>query len=119
MNRKITTGRFGENLAVKYLIAKQYLIISRNIKVSCKEIDVIAKLNGITVFLEVKTRTSNKLGQAEDAMYGNKLKNFKNGVISYCNKYNIDMNTVRLDLIAININKQNKIANIKHYKAVA
>ena len=70
-------GNYGEQLACNYLSEKGYKIIGRNVQTNHKEIDIISTLNELLVFTEVKTRTSNILGNAEDMLSGNKLKNLK------------------------------------------
>lgn len=48
-------GRLGEDIATKYLQNKGFSIICRNYRKKCGEIDIIAKKEGITHFIEVKT----------------------------------------------------------------
>jgi len=112
-NKKI--GNFGEELAIDHLKKKGYKIIEKNLKLSYKELDIIAKYKGKIIFVEVKTRTSLLFGSAEDAMSSKKLHHLKKAISMYvnCNK-NINPNEVRLDLICIDIDKDKKIAKIKH-----
>src|SRR3989344_2519447 len=56
-------GRLGEDIAVKYLENKGFLVIERNYLKKCGEIDVIAKKAGITHFIEVKSVTRENLGR--------------------------------------------------------
>ncbi len=60
---KRKAGDRGEELAVKYLESKGYLILDRNWTHGKNEIDIIAAINEYVVFVEVKTTTSDK---AED-----------------------------------------------------
>jgi putative endonuclease len=115
-NQKI--GKFGEILAKNYLIRNNYRIIAENTKVSFQEIDIIAYIKGIYVFVEVKTRTSLIYGEADEALSSKKLSNLKKAIIIYLKRSKISSRNVRLDLIAIDINKVNKTANIKHYKDI-
>jgi putative endonuclease len=117
-NYKKKIGDFGEKLAEQYLVRRGYKIISTKQKISYQEIDIIANIKDIIVFIEVKTRTSDVLGLAEEAMSSAKLKNLKNGIKKYLNNSQNYFKNVRLDLIAININKQRKTAKIKHYKDI-
>lgn len=50
-------GEMGENAAVKYLQNKGYVVVERNYRCHCGEIDIIAKDNKYIVFAEVKTRS--------------------------------------------------------------
>ncbi len=52
-------GNYGEDLASKYLVHKGYKIIKRNFHFGkYGEIDIVAEINNILVFVEVKTRTN-------------------------------------------------------------
>jgi len=115
---KQIVGDFGESLAQKYLITKGYVIIGTKIKSSYQEIDIIAQYQQKIVFVEVKTRISDLLGEAEEAMNGQKLNNLKKAMQEYTLVHKHDFDDVRGDLIAITIDKSKKIANIKHYKDV-
>ncbi len=61
-------GRWGEKAAADYLIGKGYEIIARNLRTPYGEIDLIARKEGFTIFVEVKTRTSSSLGPPEMAV---------------------------------------------------
>jgi putative endonuclease len=54
------TGREGEEIAARYLLRRGYRIIERNIRLKRYEIDIVAfdLRRGITVFAEVKTRST-------------------------------------------------------------
>ena len=55
---KRKTGDMGEDLAVEYLRSNYYVIMERNWRHGKNEIDIIAKKNGVIVFIEVKTTAS-------------------------------------------------------------
>jgi len=58
-------GNFGERKAKNYLQRKRYKIIEQNYTANDAEIDLIARIDNITVFAEVKTRNIKHLGQEE------------------------------------------------------
>lgn len=118
MNHNQKVGRFGEKLAVDYLIKKKYKIIDTNIQVSYKEIDIIARENKILVFVEVKTRTSDKFGPADEAISSRKVQRLKKAMGMYLKSCKLEFKDIRLDLIAVDIDKSRKIAKIKHYKDI-
>ncbi|PIR12806.1 endonuclease [Candidatus Falkowbacteria bacterium CG11_big_fil_rev_8_21_14_0_20_39_10] len=126
MNYRQKVGKFGETLARDYLRRHGYEIIKTNLKVSYKEIDIIACRGRFVVFIEVKTRTSSAYGSADENLDSKKIDNLKKALNHYFylndNKLfnqEIDLNYVRIDLIAVDINRRKKIAKIKHYKDVA
>ncbi|MCK5416013.1 YraN family protein [Candidatus Parcubacteria bacterium] len=118
LNYKQKVGVFGERLAIDYLRKKGYKLLKKNVKVSYKEIDLICQYKDEIVFVEVKTRLKNSFSKAEDAMTGNKLKHLIRAISMYVAKNKINPEKTRLDLIAIDLNKINKTANIKHFKEI-
>ncbi|HEX9331705.1 MAG TPA: YraN family protein, partial [Anaerolineales bacterium] len=65
-NQKI--GKWGEDIVVIYLTERGYEIIAHNARTPYGEIDIVAKQEDITIFVEVKTRTSNKMGLPEESV---------------------------------------------------
>ena len=61
-------GKWGEEIAADFLAQHKYEIIARNIRTPYGEIDIIAQQKDIVIFVEVKTRTSNKLGVPEESI---------------------------------------------------
>ena len=113
--QKQIVGRLGEDLAVKFLEQKGYLVIARNIKLSYFEIDIIAKIGAKTAFIEVKTKSSeSQLWQAEELLSAKKYQAFLRGVQSYCHKNKIALQNVKLEVVAVTLNSNN-MTNIKHY----
>ena len=118
MNYRQKVGKFGENLARDYLVRHGYKILGMNIKISYKEVDIIASRDKSIVFIEVKTRVFLGWGGAEEAIDDQKITNLAQALDLYIYEKKLDENLVRLDFIAIDIDKNKKIAKIKHYKDV-
>ena len=118
MNHNQKVGQFGEKLARDYFIRHGYKIIDINVQVSYKEIDIIAWENKILVFVEVKTRTSDKFGPADEAISSRKTQRLKKAIGMYLKNCNLKFKDIRLDLIAVDIDKIKKTAKIKHYKDI-
>ena len=120
MNYNQKVGQFGEDIAKEYLIKHGYKIIASNVQASHKEIDIIAKSKDILIFVEVKTRTSNKYGEADESMNSRKTKNLRYAIKKYLHNCGdeISYRDARADLIAVDIDKNKKIAKIKHYKDI-
>jgi putative endonuclease len=68
MAKKDDLGRFGEQLAADYLARRGYVILDRNWRSSGGEIDIVARHDGETVFVEVKTRSGLAFGNPLDAI---------------------------------------------------
>ncbi len=67
-------GDEGEELAADFLQKKGYKIIERNFRIRGGEIDIIAIFQDTLVFIEVKTRSSNKFGTPLESITPWKLK---------------------------------------------
>ena len=76
MNQKQEKGIKGEIEATKYLKRHGYKIICKNFRCMKGEIDIIAYNKENILFVEVKTRTSTKYGEAREAIDRDK-QNFK------------------------------------------
>lgn len=109
-------GSYGEEIARNFLIRKGYRVIRSNLKLSYKEIDIIAQKGDVLVFIEVKTRLGLSLGKAADALGSLKISRFKKAVGHYLSQFKGEsFRKIRLDFIAIDIDKIKKIAKIKHF----
>lgn len=68
-------GRWGEDLAAEYLLKQGYAVIARNVRTPYGELDLVVQQSSlttenetVTVFVEVKTRTSSAYGFPEEAI---------------------------------------------------
>ena len=112
-------GDYGEQIACNFLKKNRYSILTKNIKTSYQELDIVAKQNNTLTFIEVKTRTTNSLGLADEMLNPKKIHNLKKAISIYLNNHNTEQyNDIRLDFISIDINKNNKTAKLKHYKDI-
>jgi putative endonuclease len=107
-------GKFGEELACKYLKGKGYKIIDQNYYARSGEIDIIAKYNDVLVFVEVKTRTNQNFGLPEEAIDYYKQQKLKKTVEYYLLKHNFSDQNFRVDSVAIEIDRQTEKAKIRH-----
>lgn len=67
-------GYMGEDAVCEYLKAHGYEIVERNFCIKGGEIDIIARNDEFIAFVEVKTRRSNSLVSAFDAVTNSKKK---------------------------------------------
>jgi len=61
-------GKWGEEAVAAYLAERGYEVIGRNARTPYGEIDIVAKQVDVFIFVEVKTRTSNKMGLPEESV---------------------------------------------------
>ena len=61
-------GKFGEDCAAKFLESKGYTIVARNFRIRSAEIDIIAQIEDVIVFVEVKARSNIRHGLPVEAV---------------------------------------------------
>lgn len=96
-NRRI--GAWGEEIAAEHVTQNGYEIIERNFRTPYGEIDIVAKQGDITIFVEVKTRTSNKMGLSEESITPRKQEHMIACAEHYATEHGIDH--WQIDVIAI------------------
>lgn len=79
---------------------------------------MVAEEHGIIIFVEVKTRVSRIYGLAEDAFASTKSERFRRGIEMFIKNHKISADNIRADLITVDIDRQKKMAKIKHFKDV-
>jgi putative endonuclease len=68
MKHNQTIGKWGEDAVAVYLAERGYEILARNARTPYGEIDIVAKEADVYIFIEVKTRTSNRMGLPEQSV---------------------------------------------------
>lgn len=111
---KQETGKLGENIAEHYLKQKGYIILDKNFECKQGEIDIIALDKKEIVFVEVKTRTSNKYGTPSEAVNKIKQKHMLQTIKYYLYIRNLAEEFVRIDVIEVYI--KDNIYKVNHIK---
>lgn len=104
-------GKKGEQLAVDFLLKKNYVIIERNYRFDKAEVDIIAQQNDILAIIEVKTRSTTNFGDPQDFVKPKQIQRLVKAVDEYVTVNNLNVE-VRFDIIAIV--KEGKGYNIEH-----
>lgn len=94
-------GRAGEEAAAEYLKKKKYKILERNYKCSYGEIDIIARFKKDIVFIEVKTRKSNKYGKPCEAVNYYKQKRMIAAAKTYLYTNDLYDKNVHFDVVEV------------------
>jgi len=113
-NKKV--GEYGEKIAEKYLLSKGYKILYKNFTTPHGEIDIIAKIKGLYVFFEVKTRTTDSFGFPEEAVSEAKQEHLLDSIEYFLEQNKLEDLDTRADIISIQIDKENKKAKIWQIK---
>lgn len=98
-------GKYGEDLAVAWMQKQGYTIVARNYRYKRGEIDIIAKIADLLVFVEVKLRSSDSFGLPEESVSENQ----QNLIIHTAEQYIEEVDwehDIRFDIVAIELKPQ-------------
>lgn len=112
-NSRQRLGAWGESVAAIHLESLGYQIISRNWRAPQGEIDLIAQLNQLVVFVEVKTRRGNDMGTPEEGLTPAKSRKLIALADYYMAEHNLDADW-RIDLVAVELDKSGKLLRCEH-----
>ncbi|MBI5946339.1 MAG: YraN family protein [Chloroflexi bacterium] len=92
-------GAWGESVAADWLAERGYQIVARNARTPYGEIDIIAQLGDVTIFVEVKTLTSSREFFPEKNITRTKQQHMLNSAQSYAAEHEIDH--FQIDAVAV------------------
>ena len=95
-------GRSGEEMAAEYLASNGYRIIETNHKNRFGEIDLIAMDEDTLVFIEVKSRRSDRFGTAGASISRAKQRKISMVALGYLKSKGKMDQKARFDVVAIN-----------------
>lgn len=99
--QKQSLGRWGEERAAEFLIAKGYEVLGRNIRTAYGEIDLLSRQGATLIFVEVKARSSEAYGHPEESISAVKRQHMAEAAESYLQAHPEFEGDWRVDVIAI------------------
>jgi len=103
-NRRIL-GQSGESAAEEFLRSRGYSILETNFTTKNGEIDIIAAIDDILVFTEVKTRKSTFLASPLSAVTPKKQRQISKVALGYLKLHKLFDSDARFDVIAIQLQR--------------
>ena len=110
-------GQWGENRAAQYLETKGFRILMRNYRTPYGEVDLIVEKEGLTVFVEVKTRSGRDFGLPEEAVTPGKLQHLLKAIQVYWLEQESEK-PWQVDVIAVLRKPGEKDGEIEHFENV-
>lgn len=101
MDQRKQTGRRGEAVAAAHLLAKGYRIIARNWRCRAGELDIVAQIEDVLVFVEVRARQGDQFGPAEESITPAKQARLIELAQTYLQETDIPHQAWRIDVVAI------------------
>ncbi|GAA1000079.1 YraN family protein [Subtercola frigoramans] len=117
MKAKDVLGRRGEALAAAYLEQQGYSILDRNWRCEIGELDLVAEKHGVTVFVEVKTRSGLRYGHPFEAITLGKLARLRRLSRAWCEAAPQARRQIRIDAIGV-VAPLNGAATIEHIEGI-
>ncbi|RAV10340.1 YraN family protein [Mycolicibacterium sp. GF69] len=100
-------GALGEQLAVEHLRSLGLRVLDRNWRCRYGELDVIAADDRacVAVFVEVKTRTSDRFGGVEQAVTPQKVRRLRRLAGLWLAAQEVSWSQVRIDVVGVRIGR--------------
>jgi putative endonuclease len=95
-------ARNGEEVAARFLAARGWRIVARNVRCGRHgEIDIIAARGGILAFVEVKTRRTSTYGRPGEAVTANKQARIRSMAGQWLAQVRPRADVIRFDVIEV------------------
>ena len=113
MSRQKIFGKLGEDCAANFLEAKGYSIVARNFRIRSAEIDIIARLDDVIAFIEVKARSNIHHGLPSEAVSLRKQKKIIEAASVFLQDENFSECPCRFDIIEVYLHGEH-VEEINH-----
>lgn len=110
-------GDFGERVAAHRLEAEGLRVVARNVRTPSGEVDLVAADGADLVFVEVRTRRAIP-GVASESVTPTKLRRMWRCAMEYCEREAADPETVRLDLVSVDLDASGGVTEIEHFRGL-
>ncbi len=111
----LTSGKWGERQAVRFLKNKRYRMVGERVRVGRHdEIDIVAKDRETLVFVEVKTRRNEQYGRPFSAVGREKRKRLSRAAVGYLRKHKLQPPYIRFDVVEVIGEPNGKEPEIRH-----
>lgn len=110
---KISLGEYGEDFTCRFLKTKRYKIIERNYRSLWGEVDIIAKDKDTLVFIEVKTRSSDRFGPPESSVTRTKQNRIRRIAEAYIKTSKYRNLCFRFDVVSILFDSKKNMVDFK------
>ena len=117
MSQHNEVGKFGEDLARKFLEEKGYKILEQNHRTRFAEIDLVVERNNVLVFAEVRTKVGENFGTPEDTINRKKLFKVLQNAKSYTG-FKKWSGACRIDAVCIVLNKDFSVNRLTDHENI-
>lgn len=118
MHAKDAVGRYGEQVAARYLVAQGMVVLDRNWRCPAGEIDIVARDGDTLVVCEVKTRSGAAYGLPIEAVTATKAARLRRLAALWLNAHPVHPRGIRLDVVGV-LRSTRGPASVEHLRGVA
>ena len=111
-NRRQQLGRRGEAIAARHLEANGHGILETNFRTRGGEIDIVARKDGVIVFVEVRTKSGSSFGSPEDSLTPVKRSRLVAVAEEYLQTTGDENAEWRIDLCALEMNSRGALLRL-------
>lgn len=111
-------GRYGEDVAARFLIAAGLVVLERNWRCPDGELDIIAREGDVLVACEVKTRRGEGFGSPLEAVTARKAARLRRLVGRWLAEHPVRPAEVRIDVVGV-LRPPRGAARVEHVRGVA
>ena len=114
MSLQKDNGQWGEDLAISFLVKNGFEILHRNWRYKRAEVDIIARDEGILVFIEVKARSYTYFGRPEEMVGIGKKRMLFAAAAAFMASSDYERE-IRFDIISI-VGQPGHVIEMLHFK---
>ena len=118
MRTKNAVGRYGEDLAARYLTSHGFAVLERNWRCELGEIDIVAREGDTLVVCEVKTRRGLNYGSPLESITHRKLTTLRKLAGRWLQAHQLRPAAIRIDIIAV-LFDHNTPPSVDHVRGAA
>lgn len=112
--KRLALGKRGEKAAVHYLKKHGYRIIKTNYSCRIGELDIIASIKDILVFVEVRSRSNTRFGLAKESIGPAKQRKIRMVASYYLQSLHKTIPKVRFDVLALYFSPDGELISLEH-----
>jgi len=109
-------GHAGELAALRFLKSRGYRILETNTRTPFGEIDIVTEKKGVTIFVEVKARTTSSLGPPYLSITKQKERQIVKNALAYLKRRGLVESYWRIDVVSIKLNYDYRVENIELFE---
>ncbi|MGN6251664.1 MAG: YraN family protein [Marmoricola sp.] len=115
--RNLSLGRYGEDVAARWLVERGMVLIDRNWRCAEGEIDLVLREGTTLVVCEVKTRTDQRFGHPLEAVDAVKAERLQRLAWRWAAAHGVRPPDVRIDLVGV-LRSPRGASTVEHVRGI-